>query len=251
MPETTTVPPEPHGDERASDRIIRHIEQQILSGTLPDRSPLPAERDLMEQFGSSRAVVREAISALGHRGLVEQRPRFRPVVRKPGVEAAFAAVGNIVEHLLGDENGVRNLYESRLFFEKALVRQAALHACKQDIDDLRTALAHNEAAIDDSEAFYQSDMAFHGVLYRIPRNPIFPAVHSAYTSWLAPHWSRMPRSPERNAMNFRSHAEILERIIERDADGAEIALRRHLDTAWEYVRVTFPSSSTPGRDTRS
>lgn len=251
MPEPTTVSPEPPGDERASDKIIRHIEQQILSGTLPDRAPLPAERDLMDQFGSSRAVVREAISALSHRGLVEQRPRFRPVVRKPGVEAAFAAVGSIVEHLLGDEKGVRNLYESRLFIEKALVRQAALHARKKDIDDLRAALADNEAAIDDSDAFYQSDMAFHGVLYRIPRNPIFPAVHTAYTSWLAPHWSRMPRSPERNAMNFRSHAEIVERIVERDADGAENALRRHLDTAWEYVRVTFPSSSTSAKDSQS
>jgi DNA-binding FadR family transcriptional regulator len=172
-------------------------------------------------------------------------------VRKPGVEAAFAAVGSIVEHLLGDENGVRNLYESRLFIEQALVRQAALHARKQDIDELRAALADNEATIDDSDAFYQSDMAFHGVLYRITRNPIFPAVHSAYTSWLAPHWSRMPRSPERNAMNFRSHTEILERIVERDADGAEIALRRHLDTAWEYVRVTFPLSSSPATDSQS
>jgi DNA-binding FadR family transcriptional regulator len=146
---------------------------------------------------------------------------------------------------------VRNLYESRLFIEQALVRQAALHARKQDIDDLRAALADNEAAIDDSDAFYQSDMAFHGVLYRIPRNPIFPAVHSAYTSWLAPHWSRMPRSPERNAMNFHSHAQIVERIVERDADGAENALRRHLDTAWEYVRVTFPSSSRPATDSRT
>ena len=102
-------------DERASAKIIRYLEQQILSGKLADRSPLPAERDLMDQFGASRAVVREAVAALSHSGLVEHRPRFRPVVRKPGVEAAFAAVGSIVEHLLGNERGVRNLYESRLF----------------------------------------------------------------------------------------------------------------------------------------
>lgn len=239
--------------ERASTRIVRHLEQEILNGVLADGAPLPAERDLMNRFGTSRAVVREAIVALSNGGLVERRPRFRPTVRKAGVESAFAAVGGIVEHLLGDPRGVRNLYETRLFVEQGLVRQAALQARTQDIEDLRRALADNEASIPDSEAFYTSDIAFHGVLYQIPQNPIFPAVHTAYTSWLAPQWSRMPRSPDRNAMNHRSHAEIFERIVERDADGAELALKRHLDAAWEYVRTTFdappsPSSPSPSAD---
>ena len=225
--------------ERASARIIRHLEGEILSGALADRAPLPAERDLMARFGTSRAVVREAITALAHRGLVEHRPRFRPTVRKPGVESAFAAVGGIVGHLLGDERGVRNLYESRRFVERALAREAALHARREDIEELRAALDANAAATADSDAFYETDVAFHGVLYRLPRNPIFPAVHAAYTSWLAPQWRRMPRSPERNRMNHRAHAEIVDRIVDRDADGAELALARHLDAAWEYVRVTF------------
>jgi len=229
----------PQTGERASTRIVRHLEREILSGALVDGSPLPAERDLMSRFGTSRAVVREAIVALSNGGLVERRPRYRPTVRKAGVESAFAAVGSIVEHLLDEPRGVRNLYETRLFVEQGLVRQAALQARKQDIDDLRKALAENEASIPDSEAFYASDIAFHGVLYQIPQNPIFPAVHTAYTSWLAPHWSRMPRSPDRNAMNYRSHAAIFERIVERDASGAELALKRHLDAAWEYVRTTF------------
>lgn len=256
--QSTIVEPEPDAgteagatDERASARVVRYLEDQILSGVLADHAPLPAERDLVKRFGTSRAVVREAISTLDHRGLIESRPRFRPLVRKPGIESAFAAVGSIVEHLLGDERGVRNLYESRLFMERALVREAALRARKQDIDELRAALDANAAAIPDSAAFYATDVAFHGVLYRLPRNPIFPAVHSAYTSWLAPHWERMPRSPERNAMNHRSHAEILARIVDRDADGAELALQRHLDAAWEYVRVTFappaPATESPER----
>lgn len=229
-------------EERASTPIIRELERLIFTGELADGAALPAERDLMLRFGASRAVVREAINALSHRGLIEQRPRFRPLVRKPGVESAFTAIGSIVEHLLGDQQGVRNLYETRRFVERLLVREAALRARKDDIDALRAALAENAAAIDDSDAFYRTDTAFHGVLYQLPRNPIFPAVHAAYTSWLAPQWRRMPRSPERNAMNYRAHAEIVERIVERDADGAELALERHLDAAWEYVRVTFEAS---------
>ena len=224
---------------RAADAVITHLEEQIMSGVLADRAPLPAERALMEQFNASRTVIREAIAALSSRGLVENRPRFRPVVRKPDYETALNAAGGIVRHMLSEAGGVKNLYDSRVFMERGLVRQAALAAQKEDIADLKGALGNNERAIDDSEAFYLTDVAFHGVLYRIPRNPIFPAIHEGYTSWLAPHWEKMLRSPERNLVNFRSHQAILQAILERDPDAAEEALVNHLRAAWEYVRVTF------------
>ncbi len=224
---------------RAADVIVAQLERQIASGELEDKFPLPAERDLMERFGASRTVVREAITALSNRGLIESRPRYRPVVRKPGPESALGAIEGIVRLLLEQSGGVKNLYESRVFLERALVREAANAAGKQDIVDLREALAANKAAIDDSGAFYATDTAFHGVLYKVPKNPIFPAIHQGYTSWLAPHWDRMLRSPERNKVNYLAHEAIFNAIIERDPDAAEEALANHLKAAWEYVRVTF------------
>lgn len=231
-------------EHRAADLIVGRIEQKIVSGELPDRTPLPAERDLMIEFGASRTVVREAVTALANRGLVENRPRFRPVVRKPGYDAALAAVGGIVKHLLNEQGGVVNLYESRIFIERALVRDAAVSARKNDIQALKLALSANEQAIADSERFYQTDVAFHGVLYGIPQNPIFPAIHSAYSAWLAPHWVKMTRSVKRNEANYRNHKAILDAILDRDPDGAEQVLLSHLKTAWEHVRVTFDEDAT-------
>ena len=224
---------------RVADSVIAALEKQIVTGELENDSPLPAERQLMEQFNASRTVIREAIATLSSRGLIESRPRFRPVVRKPDYETALTAVGGIVRHLLNEQGGVKNLYDSRVFIERALVRQAALAAQKDDIQQLKTALGENEQAIDNSDAFYATDVAFHGVLYRIPRNPIFPAIHEGYTSWLAPQWEKMLRSPERNLVNFKSHEAIFSAIVERDPDAAEEALVNHLRAAWEYVRVTF------------
>jgi len=134
---------------------------------------------------------------------------------------------------------VENLYDSRVFFERALVREAAAVARKEDMRELRQALAANEQAIEDSDRFYETDIAFHGVLYRISRNPIFPAVHEGFTAWLSPYWEKMLRSPERNLVNYKSHERIFLAIQERDPDAAEEALGNHLRAAWEYVRVTF------------
>jgi DNA-binding FadR family transcriptional regulator len=224
---------------RASESVVRALEARIAAGALAEGAHLPSERELMDAFGISRTVVREAIATLASRGLVESRPRFRPVVRKPGYEAAVQAVGGVVTHLLAERGGVRNLYDARIFVEAGLVRQAATAARKEDIDALRAAIAANEAAIPDSERFYQTDVAFHAVFYAVPRNPIFPAIHKAFTAWLSAHWRRMPRAPERNRVNWLSHREIFLAVVERDPDAAEAALRAHLQAAWEYVRGTF------------
>ena len=72
----------------------------------------------------SRTVIREAISTLAGRGLLENRPRFRPVVRKPDYTTVLRAAGDIVRHLVADRDGIANLYRSRVFLERALVRGA-------------------------------------------------------------------------------------------------------------------------------
>ena len=224
---------------RAADNLVSIYERQIIDGTLAVGEPLPPEREIMQSFGVSRTVVREAVQALSAKGLVEARPRFRPVVRTPGYDAAIEAVGSVVNRLLTVPGGVRNLFELRIMMEAALVRDAALHADKNHVARMKQALADNEAAISDSQRFFDTDIAFHRVLYEVPDNPVLPPIHQAYTDWLSSHWTRMPRDPEHDHVNYRAHSRIFESILFRDPDAAEIALRDHLDYAWNQVRQTF------------
>lgn len=224
---------------RASDDLVAEIEGRIASGQFENNKPLPAERDLMEEFGTSRTVVREAISTLANRGLVESRPRFRPVVKKPDYGTVLTATGQIIGHLLDEPGGVANLYKSREFVERGLVRHAALYATKNDITNLKAALSANYAAINDTPTFFQSDMQFHGVLYQIIDNPIFPPIHKGYTAWLAPNWGRMKRSSDHNKINYEAHKKIYDAILERDPVRAEDALGEHLSLAWECVKGTL------------
>ena len=188
---------------RAADAVVVALEHDMSCGMLEIGRPIPAERDLVKRFKTSRTVVREAIATLSNRGMVDCKPRCRPVVSAPGYTAAINAVGGVVARTLSELSGVRNLYQSRVFLERALVREAAIAARKDDIRALREALDDNERAIPDPDEFYATDVAFHGVLYRIPCNPIFPVVHDAFTQWLSPHWGRMPRSPDRNLVRLQ------------------------------------------------
>ncbi|WGS43967.1 FCD domain-containing protein [Burkholderia sp. JSH-S8] len=53
----------------------------ILRGDYPPESLLPREPDLMEMFGVSRTVLREALRTLTSKGLVESRPKVGTRVR--------------------------------------------------------------------------------------------------------------------------------------------------------------------------
>lgn len=227
------------GQPRAADAIVDVIERRIAEGEFKNQETLPSERALMEEFGASRTVVREALTALSNRNLIVRKPRYRPVVRRVGYDTVLDATNPIIQRLLSDPEGVRNLYGARIFVEKGLVRNAADNADKTDIQALKAALHANKEAVPDSDAFYATDVAFHRVLYTIGGNPIFPAIHEGFVSWLAPHWARMQRHPEHNARIYQAHASVYQAILERDPDAAENELVKHFDIAWEFVKSTF------------
>ena len=61
------------GPQKNYMQIARQIRNMIRDGKLNVGDQLPAERDLVQQFGASRASVREALSALEMLGLIECR----------------------------------------------------------------------------------------------------------------------------------------------------------------------------------
>lgn len=230
---------------RASDALFQMFADQIASGALKEGDTLPPEREIVENYGVSRTVAREAVQALANRGLVEARPRFRPVVSRPTYETALETVGTVVSRLLADPIGVRNLFELRILLEVALVREAALSAKATDVSRLKSALEANRAAIETDAEFFKTDKEFHGVLFAVPGNPVLLSVHKAFGEWLSPHWTKMPEQPTRNAVNHEAHAAIFEAILMRDPDAAEKAMRAHLAAAWEQVRDTFDKAPGP------
>ncbi|MEM7718103.1 MAG: FadR/GntR family transcriptional regulator [Pseudomonadota bacterium] len=225
--------------ERAADRLFQTFVEKIESGALRDGDALPPEREIVATYGVSRTVAREAVQALASRGLVEARPRYRPIVRRPSFEAAFQTVGTMVERVLREKGGVRNMFETRILIEAALVRRAASVATVSQVSQLARALYANKRSVEDSQRFYETDQAFHRVFYEIAENPVLVATHAAFVEWLSPHWVQMTDLVERNERNFEAHQAIFDAIQNGDPDAAERALCAHLEEAWAQVRDTF------------
>lgn len=62
--------------------VANALRERVLSGEYKEHSWLPTERELSEEFGVSRAIIRRAIEELERQNLVLRSPRCRPVVRR-------------------------------------------------------------------------------------------------------------------------------------------------------------------------
>src|SRR4051794_37145339 len=60
-------------EPRLPDKVACQLQQSILAGALKPGNRLPTERELGEQFGVSRTVIREAVRSLVAKGLLEVR----------------------------------------------------------------------------------------------------------------------------------------------------------------------------------
>jgi GntR family transcriptional regulator len=62
-------------------QLRQHVRLKIEGGEWPSGERIPSEAELTQQFGVSRATVREALTGLVQEGLLERRQGFGTVVR--------------------------------------------------------------------------------------------------------------------------------------------------------------------------
>lgn len=123
---------------RASEDIALQIESAIFDGKFLPGDSLPSERELQSQFGTGRGVVREAISALKQKGLIEIRkgPRGGAYVRQ-------VDVANISESLA-------------LFLKSKSITPIEIAEFRESVDQTIAQLAMVRATEDQKIRFVQS-----------------------------------------------------------------------------------------------
>ena len=214
--------------KKLSDFVEEELERVIRQGEIAEGGSLPSERELMAMFDVGRPSIREALTALSHKGLVKISTGERAKVTRPSADTIIATLSGISKDFLSKPEGIRYFEQLRQFFESSLVRYAATHATDEQIDALKAALDTNQEAIDDAEMFAQTDIFFHRVIAEIPGNPIFVAVHQAVVDWLINLRPKPPKLREQRQRNFREHTAIYDSIREKNPEAGDDAVQIHL-----------------------
>lgn len=196
----------------ASDKTFFRLRKDIVEGAVPPGSKL-SETELATRYAVSRAVVREAINRLETCHLVERR----------------ANVGARVVTLTPEK--LVSLYQVRESLEGMAARLAADNMTDDEIADLQALLAAHLQTVQAGETYYQEagDVDFHYRIILGSKNEhlITILIEGIY------HLIRMYRvqlgmAGPRVTTAFDEHKSIVQAIANRDAELAEILMRRHI-----------------------
>ena len=215
---------------KLSDEVFDRLERMITSGDLKPDDEMPSERVLMERFGVGRPAIREAMQALAAKGLVNISHGERAKVLRLTAQSIFQQVDLTAKIMLSQSHDtLEHLKSARIFFERGMAREAAQRVSKNDIDDLKAIIQRQRSSIGDADSFIDADMEFHTRIAKISGNPIFVAFSEAMLAWLKEYHTDMLIWAGKEKFTLVEHEEIVSRIEQSDADGAENAILKHLE----------------------
>jgi GntR family transcriptional repressor for pyruvate dehydrogenase complex len=219
-------------EPRLSDKVADLLRDGILSRRLPVGTPLPSERELGEQFGVSRTVIREAIRALAAKGIVEARSGSG--LRVSQIDEA-AASESLSWYIRGGGFDYWKVHELRSMIEVGMAGLAAERRTEEQLEGLQAAHAKFVRDIDDVDTAARDDLEFHVLIARATENDLFLVILESIGSALI-DIRRDNLAIGTGKKTVTEHKKILECIALGDAEGARAAMAAHLENVqrtWE------------------
>lgn len=231
-------------EPRLSDKVADLMLETILSKRLNVGDPLPSERELGQQFGVSRTVIREAVRALIAKGVVEVRSGSG--LRVAAVNAS-AVSESMSLYLRGGTLDFEKVQEVRALLEVHLAGLAAERASEDDIASLRAIHKLMQDGASDVDAAARDDLEFHRRIAYATHNELFLLLLDSIGSSLI-EIRRSNLAAGSTSMTLNQHQAILERIVEHDPEGARAAMNAHLDSVASFWRASRDGTATNERD---
>lgn len=232
---------------KSAELTARRIEQMIIQRGWPSGEVLGSESELIERYGVSRAVFREAVRLLEHHFVARMRPGPGGglVVTTPDTAAVKRAAALYLEY---ERASVPDLFDARIALEMAGVDLASTRVDEAEVDRLRAVIAAEEVADYDLNEGTSTcglvagaDVDFHVHLAQSTGNPALALFVEILTSLVAeraaPFTAQLPRGDQLDASKAsrRAHAAVVEAVVAGDTALARRRLLRHLGDVREWM----------------
>jgi DNA-binding FadR family transcriptional regulator len=227
----------------SSKKLYIQIYYQILSeiklGSFEIGDKLPSERELCEQFGVSRAPIRQALSALELNGVIYSRQGEGVYVKNKGTLAQNSQSTIFLESISPED-----IVEARMTIEPLIIKFAVLRATAEDIEGLRVTLKTMEEETNAGIYVPETDEKLHNQIAKASHNDLFIQFVSAISNAMKQQamWQfirdRTVTRPDFRAINFKEHQSIIKAIEEHNEKEAVELMTSHMQNLYDrYWKV--------------
>ena len=228
---------------RLYERIVEQVEAAVASGELAPGQRLPSERELVTQFGTSRATVREALRVLESNGVVRSRPGD-----PNGPEILPFSARGLSKQLRrlarAEELTLAQLLVSRMMLDATANRLAAVLRTDEQLSDMEAAIDRMRGALGlGYDAFSEADLAFHEAVAVASGNTMIQVsnevVRDTVLSVISDKIAHARNSKALMRRSLEHHQQVLEAI--RAGDGPAAA-RACVESLYDYYAGYVPAS---------
>ncbi|WP_433410472.1 FadR/GntR family transcriptional regulator [Saccharomonospora azurea] len=209
---------------RLYEQVIERLREYVAHERLRAGDRLPAERDLAQRLGVSRASVKQAIVVLEVQGLVETRHGGGSYLLHDTLAV------EPVEQLVARRQRLPDVLDAREAIETKLAELAAARRTAEDLDALEAALNHMRAEIDAGGHGTEGDRRFHAAVTAAARSTLLAEFMRSISEQIAESRAESLRQPGRPHRSLRQHQAIFDAISLGDPARAATAMRRHVRT---------------------
>lgn len=208
-----------------SDGITEKLESKIKKMEVGEK--LPSERNMAEEFGVSRNMLRESLRVLCDKGLIDILPGKGAYVSNK----QDARLADHLESILFDNsNNLLDLVEVREVLEMEVCLKAVKVATEEDIRELEQIYDRMEDSRKQVTRFNECDMAFHLQIAKASHNSIYPPLLTALYNISERKVFRITELyPTRVDSAQREHKALIEAIRHRDRKAAKQVASKHFN----------------------
>lgn len=194
-----------------SKLIAEHITEQIITGALKTGEKL-VEHIYAEEYGTSRAPVREAIYLLAIEGLVERIPRKGAVIKKYTASEMY------------------DLLEIRNMLENMALDRIIKHGIDQKLLAEMTALLQQMKKVEEVYVYTQLNYTFHKCLIRMSKSETINEMYSRL-GWPLLKIQGISFSKEGNIKKSIAEHELIIQLLaeEKTAELSEVLSKHNND----------------------
>jgi len=226
---------EPVGKRRLLSKMVEsQIEEAIRSKAVLPGEKLSSEQELCNQFKVSRTALREALRMLAARGLVVVMKGKGIYVQNISAETVTDPIYLYLQ-MQSESNYILDVIHARQIIEPPIAALAALYHTEEDAERLKKDQSELISSMGNDQELSRLDMMFHLDIAKASENLLIPLLLEPLHR-LAP---RIRSSVYASVIDARQlaaewHENILNAILNRDADGARLAMIRHLEIAEQH-----------------
>ena len=223
--------------------LVMQIQDAIMTGKLKPGDKLPAQRDLVEKFQTSRASLREALRVLEQKGLIEIKLGVNggAVVKKIGTEQIAE---NFFLLLQNQEGTYSQLSEFREGLEGCTAALAAERAGKDDINQLKKLLVKAQKHIENYESewedFFEVDLKIHLALAEITRNPVYVAILKIVHYNILDKLQLFFKDKQELTKSYRELCDIIDAVESGDGARARSTVQNHIISCTHSIMKANP-----------